>query len=111
MIVSIIRWVICIIYGGLTLFACANSFYNKISHPWVNIIMGLSAISLILINIKRIRNKIAALIIILIGIQFCAIMNGYYSGNINVIHHVIRLIVHICIVILFLVSMKKTAHT
>jgi len=107
MAVNIIRWGICVIYGGLTLFACLNSLYNKISHSWVSIIMGLLSISLIIFNIKCLRTKIVVLLIMLIGIQLCAIMNGYYLGNINVIHHVIRFIVHICIFILFFVSMKK----
>ena len=106
MAITIIRWVVCVIYSGLTIFACVNSLQNNISKYWVNILMGLGAIFLVILNIDILKDKFVILILTLIVIQFCAIMNGYYLGNINIIHHVVRLVLHVGIFVLFYFSVK-----
>jgi uncharacterized membrane protein len=108
MILNIIRWFICVIYGGLTIFACITSLYSNISEYWVNILMGLSALFLIIINLKIFKKKLPLLVLSLLILQICAIMNGYYLGTNNMLHHITRLIVHIGIFVLFHFSMKGT---
>jgi hypothetical protein len=106
MILNIIRWFTCIIYGSLTIFACIYSLYSNISKHWVNILMGLSALFLIIINFKILR-KLPLLISSLLIIQICAILNGYYLGTNNMLHHITRLILHIGIFILFFNTRNK----
>ena len=107
MVIAIFRWGICVIYSGLTIFACVNSLQNNISKYWVNILLGLGGILLVILNINKLKDKFLVLILVLIVIQFCAIMNGYYLGNINILHHIVRLALHIAIFALFYFSVLQ----
>ena len=107
MVIAIFRWGVCVIYSGLTIFACVNSLQNNISKYWVNILMGLGAIFLVILNINNLKGKLVVLISVLFAIQFCAIMNGYYLGNINILHHIVRLALHIGIFALFYFSVLQ----
>jgi hypothetical protein len=109
MAINVLRWGICLVYGGLTIFACIGSLSSDNFRIWTAVLMGIASLCLIVLNINYLKNKFILLIPVLLVLQFCAIMNGYYLGQMNILHHAVRLLVHVVIFLLFFVSSRKIA--
>ncbi|MDR3304461.1 MAG: hypothetical protein LBS85_00305 [Clostridiales Family XIII bacterium] len=104
---NIIRWIICILYGAFTLVAAVAAAAGNIVPFWLSLLMGAAAVFLIILNIKTLNRKTYLVLLPLILLHICAVANGYYLGENNIVHHFVRLAVSVIIFILFYLSARK----
>jgi hypothetical protein len=107
MVVVIIRWIVSVVYGGVTIAASVVAITNNLAPLWVSVLMEASSIFLIIANLKLFINKKWAVIIPLVIIHICAFVNGFYMGGNNILHHIVRLVVSIGIFLLFYFSKNR----
>ena len=107
MILKILRWVISILYGGLTLYSSVIAILDGILPIWSCLLMASGAILLIIANHKYFHEKIYLIIIPLLLIHISALINGFFSVGMNISHHIFRLIISISIFTLFFFTKDK----
>jgi predicted Na+-dependent transporter len=107
MVVVIIRWIVSVAYGGVTIAASVIAINNNLVPLWVSVLMGVSSIFVIIANLKLFINRKWVVIIPLVVIHICAYVNGFYIGGNNILHHIVRLVISTGIFLLFYFSRKQ----
>ncbi|TCL55193.1 hypothetical protein EDD76_11633 [Kineothrix alysoides] len=100
-------------YTILTIVCASFAIYDAViwsvnaSNPvWITVLMFLGSILLLFTNIRKIKNRTLLTILALLLICVSSFLNSFYTGNIVILQHVVRVVISIFVVYL---STKKTA--
>ncbi len=104
-----LKWVLCVLYGGLTLFASVSAAAGGTAPGWAALIMGIGSVGLLaaLIFAKGAKWYLACLP--LLALQAGALLDGLATGSTNWLHHAVRLAVSAVLLLLFYAT-RRTAR-
>ncbi len=105
--IKILRWIISILYSGLSLIASIVAIVHKSAPLWTCLLMILGAVFLLVFNFNYFCNKFILIIIPLLLIYISAVFNGFLGDGIIVLHLIIRFLVSILIFAMFYLSSSK----
>ena len=94
---------ICILYGGFTIFgSIVSMFYGSEIPVWNSVIMAIAGVTLIALNIQQFKINHIVIIVPLVILHLCAFINGqFFLKNLNYLHHLIRFIVSIIVFVVY----------
>ncbi len=105
---KLISLILIIIYGGLSMFACAMAIKESRESIFPNLLMITGSVAILLASITQFKsgsNMLYILLLGLISIHVAAIIHGYKLFNkLNLKHHILRGCISLIILLCYYVG-------